>query len=142
VLVFDSLDSLGDQYSLGNLEVIYAPRNNFSKTADEKIIEIFTQWKLASSKKDEIPSYSLNIIKKLVKDDLTFVSDDQDLITKVAAIKSGIGENIRIIGNDQFIAQLEKKTAETTGPELDRGLSGDEVEKINDELLSIWKEVK
>ncbi len=140
VLVFDSLDAMGDRIDLGNIQVIYSPRDNYNKSADEKIVEIFRQWKNASRNNSERPEYTLNVIKKLAKDDLTFVSDDLDLRRKVLELKEGINEKVKIIRNDEFINLLEKKIEINEDEILDRGLSEDEVADINNELMNEWRD--
>ena len=39
-LVFDSADPMGDKQVFGNLTVIYTPKDNYYKSADDKIIEL------------------------------------------------------------------------------------------------------
>ena len=39
-LVFDSNDPMGDKYKEDNIAVIYTPRDNYYKGADDKIIEL------------------------------------------------------------------------------------------------------
>jgi len=137
VLVFDSLDPLGDRYSEGFLEVIYSPRDKYYKTADDKILEIFREWSRAQ-KGDR--DYSLNIINRLSKDDLAFVSNDRDLISRVEEFSAEISENIELISCDRFIAIMEKKENLDESREIDedRGLNTEEIDEINDELLKKW----
>ncbi len=139
VLVFDSLDPLGDSIDLGNLQVIYSPRDGRYYSADDKILEIFRQWSNARGKDGEVQNYSLNIIKKIAKNNLTFVSDDLDLRNQVANIKENIQEKVRLMSNDDFIDKLDKQENKVTIKKTERGLNEDEIEQINSDLLEIWK---
>ncbi len=141
VLVFDSLDPLGDKLDLGNLQVIYSARDNYNKSADDKILEIFRQWAYVNCNDGEMCQYSLNIIQKLAKNNLDFVSDDLSLRNKVSEIKEGINEHIKLIYNDDFIRVMNrgddmKVEDDASG---DRGIEESDVAKINSDLLEIWK---
>jgi hypothetical protein len=139
VLVFDSLDPLGDKLDLGNLQVIYSARDNYNKSADDKILEIFKQWSYANCSDGEMCKYSLNIIKKISKNNLAFVSDDLSLRNKVSEIKEGINEKIKLMYNDDFIAKMNRYDNMKEADDGGRDLGSDEVDDINNELLEIWK---
>ncbi len=138
VLVFDSLYPLGDKISLGNIEIIYSPRDNHNSSADDMILEIFSQWALARQKNREDEGFSLNIIKKIAKNDLVFVSDDIDLRNEVVNIKENINKNIKLMYNDEFIRIMNRKSDMKKEEDGFRNLDDDSVEKINKELLNIW----
>jgi len=139
VLVFDSLDPVGDKISLGNLEIIYSVRDNYSKSADDKILEIFEQWENANCQNGEVCKYSLNIIKKIAKNNLTFVSDDIGLRNKVSETKEGINEKIKLMHNDDFIQIMNRSNGMEVVDDGSRGLEDDEVDNINSDLLEVWK---
>ena len=139
VLVFDSLDPVGDKISLGSLEIIYSARDDYNKTADDKILEIFTQWSNANCQGGGICKYSLNIIRKIAKNNLTFVSDDLALRNKVKEIKEGINEKIKLMHNDDFIQMLNRTSDMEEIDDGSRDLDDDEVDDINSELLKAWK---
>ncbi len=139
VLVFDSLDPVGDKISLGNLEIIYSVRDNYSKSADDKILEIFEQWENATCQNGEVCKYSLNIIKKIAKNNLTFVSDDIGLRNKVSETKEGINEKIKLMHNDDFIQIMNRSNGMEVVDDGSRGLEDDEVDNINSDLLEVWK---
>ena len=141
VLVFDSLDPLGDTLDLGNLQVIYSARDGYSKSADDKILEIFRQWSNANYRDGEKREYGLNIIKKLAKNNLAFVSDDLDLRNKVGESRETINEKIKLMYNIDFIQVMNRNDdmKEEVDDSGDRGMDESEVEKINNDLLEIWK---
>jgi hypothetical protein len=142
VLVFDSLDPMGDRESDGYLEIIYSPRDGYQRTADEKIIDIFSQWSLWERSQTG-SAYTLNIIGSLQKDDLSFVSDDIDLRQRVKVITAGLREKIKLLSCEEFIAFLEGKEIDSSIEDSeDRGLDSEETAAINSELLALWKKSK
>jgi len=40
ILVFEGIDPMGDKLARGNLTIIFSPRDDYYKSADDKIIEI------------------------------------------------------------------------------------------------------
>ena len=111
ILVFDSVDPLGDKYREEDLTVIYTPKDKYYRNADDKIIEIIDQ----SSEKIKV------------------VSDDNEIIE--AAEK----RNCETEKTTEFIVRLDKVLNRKIDEiEDDDGLSVSEVEKINKELLKEW----
>ncbi len=124
-LVFDGVDSLGDKYNEGNITIIYTPRDNYYKSADDKIIEIVE--KELSSEYPELSS-------------LTVITDDRDLKATMERIVEKTGKKITIQSVSKFVKQLREyyKTKEENNQNKD-GLSDDEIKQINEEMLKIWQ---
>ncbi len=139
VLVFDSLDPLGDRISEGYLEIIYSPRDGYTRTADDKIIEIFSRW-VEGSRSPSQSALSLKILSRLLNDDLVFVSDDEDLRSRIKLLSSDLKENVSLMRNDEFILWLKKGEYMIDEDEDEnRGFSKGEKEALDDELLALWK---
>lgn len=142
VLVFDSLEIMGDRESFGSLEVIYSPRDGYSRTADERIIGLFREWGQAlRAERQGRDAYVSPLIKRLRHNELYFVSDDIDLRQRIDALRQEIDERIILMGTDEFIAIMERRNLmeKSEAEEDDRGLDEALVENINDELLDIWQ---
>jgi hypothetical protein len=122
VLVFDPRDSLGDRYHEDNLEIIYAPRDDFYHNADDKILELIKN----------------HLADAEFKKEIRVVTNDIELRNKIklAMGDSPIGWRVKLIRADDFAHELERKLAE----------SGEAEEKnlddpgLNKELLNIWRE--
>ena len=70
ILVFDSLEPMGDKEKIDKyLTVIYAPRDNFYKSADDKIVELVER----------------NIKNK---ENVILVTDDLEIINIIKEIKA------------------------------------------------------
>ncbi len=85
VLVFDSLNYMGDRFQQENLEIIYAPRDEFYGNADAKILEIVKQEK-----------------------DCFLISNDLDLIEKA----KNKNKNLKQISCKQFAQKFKKVNTE------------------------------
>jgi len=113
-LVFDSTDLMGDRFKEKNVTVIYTPRDNYYKSADDKIVELTRNY-LEDS-----------------KEEVMVVTDDIELKEKVRKVGQ---ENNKLFFKQatDFSEKLKIDIQE------ENNLSEDEKEKINDELLKIWK---
>jgi|GEM_PF-1281590 len=120
VLVFDPRDSLGDRYSWGKLEIVYAPRDDFYRDADDKVLEIVKNHLADDSFKKEV----------------RVVTNDSGLRDKLKAAmsESPIGWRVKLIRADDFARELERPM------EGDEEAEEKNIEdpKLNDELLNIW----
>jgi hypothetical protein len=121
VLVFDPRDSLGDKYRQGNLEIVYTPRDNFYRNADDKVIEIVKNYLADENFKKEI----------------RIVTSDSDLRDKIKAAmaESPIGWRVKLLRAEDFADEMERRM----------GYSSEDDEKniddpgLNEELLKAWK---
>ena len=116
-LVFDSADLMGDRIEMGYLTVIYAPRDNFYSSADDKIIELVEQSE-----------------EKQIK----VITDDLGIIDAAADEGEKIGKEVQIIKASDLAekmkagrARQEKNGKDSPGEE--------EIKKLNDELFNLWK---
>jgi predicted RNA-binding protein with PIN domain len=121
-LVFDGRDNMGDKYEEGYLTIIYTPKDSYYKSADDKIIEI-----VLNLKSDD-------------KDEIKVITDDREIIQEVEKI-AGNNSKIKILKATDFAIKLNglRKEIIDEDEEDDKNLSDNEVEKINRELLDIWK---
>jgi hypothetical protein len=121
VLVFDPRDSLGDRYRQGNLEIIYTPRDNFYRNADDKVLEII---------KNHLADVEF-------KKEIRVVTNDTELRDKIKLAMDGspIGWRVKLIRADDFANEIEQKLSysdEAEEKEIDDP-------GLNEELLKIWK---
>ncbi|MFH1744771.1 MAG: NYN domain-containing protein [bacterium] len=118
-LVFDSADNMGDKYSIGNIDVIYTPRDNYYKSADDKIIELLK-----------------NICENLKnKDEVVVITDDIEL-RELAKKASEKNRNVYFQKATDFAIKLNKNLySQGYG---DEKINDDEIKKINDDLLRLW----
>lgn len=120
-LVFDSQDPMGDKITKGNLTIVYAPRDNYYQSADDKIIEIARQ-----------AAYNQN------EPELIVVTDDREIKDKVSEIANESKKNINLENTGEFAQKLRKnKRAEI---EAKKFFGKNDIKKLNKELLNIWKE--
>ncbi|MCK5416198.1 hypothetical protein KAI92_02100 [Candidatus Parcubacteria bacterium] len=127
VLVFDSLDFMGDKFEDDGLTIIYTPRDNFYNGADDKVVEILK-----------------NEIKSKDWEGLTSVTDDVEIIQKIEKINLNNEKEIRIIKASDFAQTLKDlKNLNKDDKSLNdygvSGLTNDALENITDEFLNIWK---
>ncbi|PLX26836.1 hypothetical protein C0583_06095 [Candidatus Parcubacteria bacterium] len=134
ILVFDSLEKMGDKRIDGEIISIYTPRDEYYNNADDKIIEITREWE--DFIKDQDIKINKSLFELLDKEGLTFVSDDIDLTNKIEKVREE-GVRVKIIKNDIFLDILDRKTNKES-EDGDRDLESDEIKKINDELLEKW----
>ena len=114
VLVFDSVDPMGDKYKKGNIEIIYTPRDNYYLSADDKILEL--------------------IQNEDTKEEIVAVTDDRELADKIEEKN----EQVTIKKATDFSKKMENQ--EETEEDLDKDqLTDEEVKDINRELLDKFK---
>jgi len=128
ILVFDSNDPMGDKYEEDNILVIYSPRDNYYKDADDKIIEV-VEGKLKNKEKEEI----------------TFVSSDIELRERVKKIFDKFNKNVKIEKASSFSKKILKKQEEKKKKNKDElsqktGFSDYEINEINKEILKKWSQ--
>jgi predicted RNA-binding protein with PIN domain len=120
-LVFDGRDNMGDKFEEGYLTIIYTPRDSYYKSADDKIIELVIN------------------LKPGVKDEVRVITDDREIIQEVEKI-AGNNIKIKILKASDFADKLKSSRKEFIEDEGDdKNLNDKEIEKINNELLDIWK---
>ena len=122
-LVFDGVDPMGDKYCIGNITVIYTPKDNYYQSADDKIIELVR-----------------NFIKS-EREEITVVSDDRAIREAIEKLSKKAGQKIHIEQATLFAEKLKDFTIEkqAKNKEDDKSLSTEEVKGINKYLLKIWK---
>ncbi len=90
-LVFDPIDSLGDQSCNGNINIVYTPKDSYYNCADDKIVEIFS---------------------KIIKDnnEIVLVTSDVNLKARISEILSDFcNKNVEFQKSSDFVLKLEKK---------------------------------
>ena len=120
-LVFDGTDRLGDKYTSGNITVIRAPKDDFYKTADDKIIELA---------QDIIAS---------VKDDLMVITDDLGIMDLVIKNNLDNKRKIKMMKATSFAEKLNWLRDKRLDEDDEKKLDKKETDKLNSELLKIWQ---
>lgn len=117
ILVFDGRDRMGDKYERGNITVIYTPKDEFYRSADDKIVELAKIY-LNSGEGAKI------------------VTDDLEIISKIEKIIDDGGGKINLEKASTFAQRLnsylENRREEKT-------LADDDRDDINQNLLKVWK---
>lgn len=121
ILVFDGRDNLGDHFRAGSIKVIYTPKDNYYKSADDKIIELARQYGRTEN--------------------LTIVTDDNEIKEKVKNISQDIFHTIYLKSSTQMAQEINRQInpEKIIREEDDKNLDQNQVDDINDELLSLWK---
>jgi hypothetical protein len=121
VLVFDPRDSLGDRYRQGNLEIVYTPRDNFYRNADDKVLEIIKN----------------HLADENFKKEIRVVTNDIELKNKIkdAMSDSPIGWRVKLIRADDFAGEMDRKLS---NDEMDNEKNIDDPD-LEKELLKIWQ---
>jgi predicted RNA-binding protein with PIN domain len=119
VVVFDSLDPLGDKYTRDDLQIVYAPRDGHYSSADDKIMEL---------------------IEENREREITVVSDDIEIREKVEDLKQRGYNDVRSRKVTELISEIEeyRTTQESKQVDDNKGLSDDEIKEINKELKEHW----
>ncbi|RLC36105.1 hypothetical protein DRH27_05745 [Candidatus Falkowbacteria bacterium] len=128
ILVFDSSDPMGDKITDGNITLVYTPKDKYYNGADDKIVEIL--------EKELSPGYSKFSSSG---DEVTVITDDREIIKRTEKIIEDIGsKRVKLERATDFAVKLriEKNKKIEDGK---RGLEKKDMEKINEELLGIWK---
>lgn len=123
-LIFDSADLMGDKYEDENVTVIYTPKDSYYKNADDKVVELLYE------KIDNI------------KDEITLVTDDLEIIEKAEKIVKETGtKKVYFEKSTNFALKIENKNVRSNQEENKdtRGLSKKQISNINEELLNLWK---
>ena len=124
-LVFDSLDPMGDKYREENITIIYTPKDNYYKSADDKIIELS---KINKEKDLVVITDDIGIIEQVKKINLEFV-------TKIKLEKTtSFAEKI----NSFYTQGLSENKNNSTSNNRKSGLDKEDIEELNKELLQIW----
>ena len=114
-LVFDSTDPMGDKFREDDIIVIYAPRDNYYRNADDKIIE------LAREAEDN---------------HIIIITDDIEIKEKIKKLKLDLKLDLNLVTATDFVDNL--KTSLEEEPD-EKDLGDAQKEKINQELLNIWR---
>lgn len=119
IIVYDSVDPLGDKYMKGKLQVIYSPRDGYYSSADDKIIE------LINSNKDR---------------NMTVVSDDIEIRMKTERLNNKGYGNISSYKASDLASDIKEHKTRQENKEIDnnKGLSNDKINEINEELKQYW----
>lgn len=127
-LVFDGREYMGDRWREGNLTVVYAPKDEQYRGADDLIIELV---------KKKAADYK-NLV--YARRPIILVTDDNGLKEKIADLVRD--KLIKIMPAAEFGKRLDigqTEIDEEADYDSDRGLSDGEIRDINDELLKKWK---
>lgn len=120
-LVFDGVDRLGDKYEIENITIIRSPKDDYYKTADDKIVELAQN------------------ISKNVKDNLVVITNDLGIKDLIVKNNLDNEREIKIVKATDFAKQIDFKQ-DSEQYEDDKKLDDNDVDKINSELLKIWKD--
>lgn len=121
-LVFDSLDPMGDKHQEDNVTIIYTPRDDYYSSADDKIVELVRNFK--KEKQVAVITDDIEIKEKIKKINL---DNDSDIILEQAT---------------DFAKKLEKFFEKQLDKDLindEEGMSKEDKDEVNKELLDIWK---
>lgn len=136
-LVFDSLDLMGDIFHEEYLDIIYTPRDRFYKNADDKIVEL-VKMRHGVDLRSNFGRQRENIHDL---DEVTVVTDDIEIKNAIQKVADEISRKIYLIQSTDFALKILNKTQ--GNKILDSGdtkdISDDDVEKINNEFLKLWK---
>jgi predicted RNA-binding protein with PIN domain len=130
ILVFDGADVFGDKTVLSeNLSVIYSPKDGYYSSADDKIVELIqTSWsrQIAGSDKE-----------------IVVVTDDSELKSRIKTAASETRYHIRLERATDWAERIIKKLYRSNADDLTQGNKGglrdEEIDKINEELMGLWK---
>jgi len=109
---------MGDKLVDGNMTVIYTPKDNYYRSADDKIIEIA-------------------LINR--KESIRVITDDIEIREKIEKINLDENLDIELERASDFAMRLKKYVEKEDEIDNKEGISDDEVNDINNELLDIWK---
>ncbi len=122
IMVFDGQDRMGDRVTVNEyITVFYSPKDDYYKSADDKIVEIVDR--LATRTKDQV----------------TIITDDTELRKRIEKIQEETDLQIIIEKATAWADKLLRTESNSDDESDDRGLSKDEIKKINKELLKTWK---
>lgn len=118
-LVFDSVDYMGDKYSEDNITIIRTPKDDFYKSADDKIVEL---------------------AQKYADKELVIVTDDIEIKEEIKNIAVEWGKNIRLEQATDFANKIKNKIKTVSSRKEEKSnLSEIDIAEINKDLLKYWK---
>ena len=125
ILIFDSNDLMGDRYNDGLIEIVYTPRDDFYRNADDKVLE----------------TVRVFLSNEQFNDEIMVITDDLDLSGKVnnsIAYHSKKGR-VKIERSTDFASKIELFEASVLAKDDSdkRELESDHKD-LNAELLKIW----
>ena len=109
---------MGDKYQRENITIIYTPKDEFYKSADDKIVELARKY-LNSGEGAKI------------------ITDDLEIIGKVEKIINDSGGKISLEKASLFAGKLNNYFKYKQG---EKDLAETEADEINSELFNLWKE--
>ena len=123
LLIFDGREQMGDKIVIDPLLTVrYSPLDGYYNSADDLIVEIVEK----------------NLNRE--KQEITVITDDIELKKRVLKIQEQFGGNVILERATRFIEKLiAMKTKADTAEDGKRGLSLDEREDINEDLLKLWQ---
>jgi microsomal dipeptidase-like Zn-dependent dipeptidase len=125
-LVFDGAEYMGDRWREGNLTVIYSPKDNSNRNADDIIIELIKE----QINKNKATPYARQQIK--------LVTNDSGIRTIVSEVDASIlFEDVDLFA-EKLLEQFNQEDRDDTN-DNQRNLSDEQVKRINEELLKLWK---
>lgn len=134
VLVFDGADSFGDKYTEENITIVYAPRDEYCRSADDKIVELLEML----GPKSHLGCPRLDLAQKKI----AVVTDDNLLKKRIKEIIVKTNYSVKTLSAAEFADDIERRMnkAAKNGGEIDNkdDLSEDDIEEINTELTDIW----
>ena len=123
ILVFDSADLMGDKIIEGHFEIVYTPRDSFYKCADDKVLEITSNY--------------LN--EEDLKEELVIVTDDIELKEKIKKEirDSENGYRVKVIRATDFAKKILARNGVVKN--VDKNVfSKNDINNLNKELLKKW----
>lgn len=120
ILIFDTIEPLGDSCLEKNLTIIYTPKDECHPNgADDKIIEL-----LQNNQNQHIE----------------VITEDIEIINQIEKINQNRSEKIRTKKSQDFAKKLLNKNSQqkNNNPEIKKKLNPTEINKLNKELLEIW----
>lgn len=122
-LVFDSADPMGDKYKeRENVTVIYTPRDNYYKSADDKILEV--------------------LARVLKEDEVSLITNDRDLKKGGEKISREMSrEKYFQIEDSVDFANRVQKGKKTKNIKTKSNLNKEDVKEINKEILDKFNRI-
>lgn len=117
ILVFDSLEIMGNKQQLGKITVIYSPKDSRYDSADDRIIELL---EIYAQNKDRRP--------------ITLITEDIEIIEISTILAKQYQCEIFSLKSNSFINNLQFGKPDADEKELDE----DDINEINKELLKLW----
>lgn len=125
ILIFDSNDLMGDRFNDGLIEVVYTPRDEFYKNADDKVLE----------------TVRLFLADEGFSDEIIIVTDDLDLTQKVneSIVYHTKRNRVKTERSTDFAKRIELfEAANSAKNDSDKKELENDSKDLNAELLKIW----